>query len=428
VNSAESSRTVVFTKSPLLSNLIILYLLLAGAAIGGSAVWLLLGRKGSSQAEEVRSATAITQDAGGIKANPGPWGDLYYVPFTISAPENLLPVRSIESRGTHWFFKNWTHMDLESLVSGDDVSASLRAALLAPTSVDQTSSGLDVTPPDSVVMGLKEGARKRIYQTLARFPENRGEIHFISKNTLEDRFKTGEVSEDTMRIFQQLCCEHGDYLVFAGLATMLSHLPSYEAKVSFVRALTRQKTMLLQIHQKPDTDVVALANYWGKGSRATDVRTVLESLSKVQGGAWVNILMMIPPLPASQLYTYPNIQDNPLNGPAHVRDCHWTSFNFFRDTPELDITPDFVIRELKNNYAPASGDPRYGDVVLFSKPDGDIIHSSIYLADDIVYTKNGATSIYPWMLATISDLMKQYSFQVPEGQKLTVAYYRQKAL
>ena len=123
-----------------------------------------------------------------------------------------------------------------------------------------------------------------------------------------------------MRIFHQLCCDHGDYLVFAGLATMLAHLPSYEEKVNFVKALTRQRTMLLQIHQKPETDIAALANYWGKGSRSTDVRTVLESLSKVPGGAWVNVLMMIPPRPAWQLYSYPNLQDNPLNRPgAHPR-------------------------------------------------------------------------------------------------------------
>jgi len=227
-------------------------------------------------------------------------------------------------------------------------------------------------------------------------------------------------------MFRQLSCEHGDYLVFAGLATMLAHLPNYEEKVGFLKALTRQKTLLLRIHQTPETDVAALAKYWGKGGRATDVRTLCESLSKVPGGSWVNILTVIPPVPGSRLYTYPTELDNPLNGPLHVRDCHWTTFNFFHGSQEQDVSPQWVINELKNNYAPAAGDPRYGDVVLFGKPDGEIVHSCIYLADDIVFTKNGGTNISPWMLSTIQDLRMRYTFEVPEGQKLVVSYFRHK--
>src|SRR6186713_1828319 len=44
----------------------------------------------------------------GIKANPGPWGELYYVPFTISTPSETLPVREIEAHSTRWRFKKFT--------------------------------------------------------------------------------------------------------------------------------------------------------------------------------------------------------------------------------------------------------------------------------------------------------------------------------
>ncbi len=39
------------------------------------------------------------------------------------------------------------------------------------------------------------------------------------------------------------------------------------------------------------------------------------------------------------------------------------------------------------------------------------IHSAVYIADDICFTKNGGTAVRPWMLSTISDLLEQYSFQ-----------------
>ncbi len=126
------------------------------------------------------------------------------------------------------------------------------------------------------------------------------------------------------------------------------------------------------------------------------------------------------------MFVYP-LPDNPLNGPAPQRDCHWTSINFFQDTPdEQSGNPAFFMQKLKEDYIPAAGDPRYGDIALFTKPSGAVVHSAVYLAGDILYTKNGATFTYPWMLETLSDLLKQYSFQVEPDEKLVVNYFRNK--
>jgi hypothetical protein len=186
---------------------------------------------------------------------------------------------------------------------------------------------------------------------------------------------------------------------------------------------------MLKLHVKPDSDLEGLARYWGKGCWSTDIRTILESVAHATGGDWVNILMVLPPVPASELYFYPVVQDNPLNGPTVTRDCHWSSLNFFRDAPDPNFSrPDYVLEQLKTNYYPIFADPRYGDVLLLTKPDGSIIHSAVYIADEIVFTKNGATVLYPWMLSTVPDLLKQYTFQVSPGEKLNVAYYRNKSL
>jgi hypothetical protein len=87
-----------------------------------------------------------------------------------------------------------------------------------------------------------------------------------------------------------------------------------------------------------------------------------------------------------------------------------------------------LLTELKDNYAISPADPRYGDILLLSTPDGSIIHSSVFIADDICFTKNGSTDISPWILATVSDLLEQYSFMAPPGQSLTVQYFRNKRL
>jgi len=85
-----------------------------------------------------------------------------------------------------------------------------------------------------------------------------------------------------------------------------------------------------------------------------------------------------------------------------------------------------VKQKLDSEYFPVFSDPRYGDLVFLVKPNGDIIHWAVFLADDIVYTKNGGHFTAPWMLAKISDLVDIYSPYVSSDEKLIVAYYRNK--
>jgi hypothetical protein len=139
--------------------------------------------------------------------------------------------------------------------------------------------------------------------------------------------------------------------------------------------------------------------------------------------------MVLPPLPSAEIYDFPSPADNPLQGPPVDRDCHWTSFNFFRDVPDPNFSkPEYVLKELENNYAPIPGDPRYGDIAIFSKPNGDIVHSAVYIADDICFSKNGSSVIQPWTLSTLSDLFQEYSILIPPNQSLTVSYFRNKRM
>jgi hypothetical protein len=187
--------------------------------------------------------------------------------------------------------------------------------------------------------------------------------------------------------------------------------------------------MLLRLNITPQSDIDALAQYWGKGCWATDVRTIFQSLQAIPNGTWMSILMVLPPLPSAEIYDFPSPADNPLQGPPVDRDCHWTSFNFFRDVPDPNFSkPEYVLKELENNYAPIPGDPRYGDIAIFSKPNGDIVHSAVYIADDICFSKNGSSVIQPWTLSTLSDLFQEYSILIPPNQSLTVSYFRNKRM
>ncbi|MDB6003458.1 MAG: hypothetical protein JWR15_445 [Prosthecobacter sp.] len=362
----------------------------------------------------------------GIPLRPGPWGDVYYTPFTIAAPEELLPLRKLEESGTRWVFPHANYSDVARMLKSTEMPASLQAELMAPEVLVQTSDGMEMLPSARTLFALPPGPRKKLYQALLQHPENRGQITFIHKDTLADRFGRTRSGEHTLMLFKQLCCEHGDYLVFSGFSVVLAQLPTYEEKRDFMRGLTSQRTLTMRFRIKPDTDTAALANYWGKGLRGTDARTIFESIAATPHGGTLGVINVLPPLPSSQMFVYP-LPDNPLNGPAPQRDCHWTSINFFQDTPDQESgNPAYFMQKLKEDYIPAAGDPRYGDIALFTKPSGGVVHSAVYLADDVLYTKNGATFTYPWMLETLSDLLKQYSFQVEPDEKLVVNYFRNK--
>ena len=390
--------------------------LLVMAALAGAGVDRWMHRSGAMRA-------ALDED--GIRIKSGPWGDVYVTPFEISAPDEALPVRTLEAKGTHWIFPRKTEDEVRGLLASTGLKEADLSTLTTAPVLTEGAEGIDIEPPFSFLVSLPANVRRQLYQMVAEIPENRTKITFIHKDTVDERFGKSGLSSETLSLFHKLCCEHGDYLVFSGMGALLAQLPAYDEKLRFVKALTRQKTMLFRLHVGPDSDLTALTEYWAKGTYAMDVKTILQSVAAIKGGAWIDIGMLLPPQPAGELYLYPVVSDNPLEGQPIIRDCHWTSFNFFREKPDPNFSePGHILQLLRENYYPAAGDPHYGDLVLLTKPDGSAVHSAIYIADNIVFTKNGSTVAYPWMLSTVEDLLKQYTFQVPDGQKLNVNYFR----
>jgi len=57
---------------------------------------------------------------------------------------------------------------------------------------------------------------------------------------------------------------------------------------------------------------------------------------------------------------------------------------------------------------------------------GDIIHVAVYIAADIVYTKNSGNFYDPYILMTYSDMLDHFAWQLPENEKLKVEIRRNK--
>jgi len=365
-------------------------------------------------------------EPGTIRAKPGPWGVLAYTPIYISAPNEILPLRTMETQPIHWFFGGMSPADVHRTLSALGLSTEACDRLLPPAAITISPQGTQCIPIKAELQVLAPAIRGAIYQLLAHFPENGAEFKFIPTDKSIVLLNDRSVPSSTRDTIRQWSCGYGKYTLIYGFPCLLSAIPDPAEKTRLMKLVSRQDTYLLRLHITPETDINALKDYWGRAFWALDVSAFLQSLKEVSAGTWLDVIELLPPIPTALLYTYP-LPQNPLNGPVRRHDCHWTTFNFFRDpADERYADPNFVLEKLRNDFYPIYSDPRYGDVILFSKPDGITIHSAIFLADNFVYSKNGDTPLNPWIITTLPELLDYYSFMVAPDQQLTVSYFRNK--
>jgi hypothetical protein len=368
--------------------------------------------------------TAATSSEGATPCNPGPWGKLEFIPIKIETPEEFLSIQAFESTDPRWFFGGQTRDTALALLDRIGITSSQHTEL-ANAKWDTAANGIYVTPPADTVISLKPNVRETLYTTLGQFTENSSQqdVFFFPNDDMKTFFDKSGVSDETIAMVKQLSYPHGKLQFFADLPLVLRKLQTYDDKRRLAKAVSRRSTLLLKLSVDSTTSVDDLMKYWAKAGTEKDLRPMLESLSKVPGGARISMINLLPPGPASRLYSFAF----PSMEPLEHDNCHWTSFNFFKDPPDNSFTNSAIIKKtLDTDYYPVFTDPRYGDLVFLSKANGDIIHSSVYVADNIVYTKNGGHYLSPWMLMRIPDMMDAFSAMYPPDQQLKVTYYRNK--
>ena len=408
--------------------LVFIGLLILPYLIAGGFYWRKLEAKNASLAEhKIPTAPAPTATGDDFTmCHAGPWGQLDYLPMFIETPEEFLSVRAFEATDPRWFFGGMTRESaLEFLNQAGLKEGEKRQA--GDAKWETTTAGVYMTPSEGLITALSPEAREKIYAKLWQFPENSSQqdVFFFPPDKFDEIFAKSGVAPETVALVKKLCYPHGKLLFFADIPLVLRSLAQYDDKTRLAKTVSRRPTLLVRLHIDADTDIKNLLSYWAKAGQEKDLRPLLESLAQVPGGARVSLINLLPPIQSSRLYTFPF----PSLEPLEHDNCHWTSFNFFKDPPDNRfMDAKFIRQALDTEYSQVTGDFRYGDIVLLAKGSGEIIHSSVYIADNIVYTKNGGHFLSPWMLMTIPDMVDAFSAMLPPEESLKVMYYRNKAL
>lgn len=233
-------------------------------------------------------------------------------------------------------------------------------------------------------------------------------------------FARSRATPESIAVFRSLCYERGDYLLFSDWQALLSALPALAERNAVAQALMGRFVLFASVRVTPQSDVAALMRYWGAGEFGRDIRPLLEAAARLPEGLTLSLAQLLPPHIRAQLNTFP------LATPNEQLNCHWTTFNFFRPDPQPPAGVRHWREKLRTDYMPVSDAPRYGDVLLLVKPDNTWVHSCVYLAADLVYTKNGGSPFAPWQLSTIADVLDFYSWDLPEHATLKQTWYRKR--
>jgi len=366
------------------------------------------------------------------KASPRPkpaigkWGRLEYTPIVISPPLEFIRDTSPEfhSKPAAWSLPHTSRFELAEFFKQIKISPSLSRQLVSMAQADAKTGGMTIRPSRQFIFGVSPEDRAALYTALGAHKINGDQrtIFPFQGKSLDDWLAGTGVSAETIKLIEPLIYRRGYFMYFADLR-VIGYLHSRSDRLNLLRALPRVSTFLAHLKISADSDIDRLVKYWGRGGRENEVRPILEAMKRRGGRQSINITHLLPPLARRRLYTYPGRSDSDMK--SKPRDCHWTTMNFFCDEPDDRFCDaGLLARELKANYYRIGGNLQLGDLILVVTPRGKMVHSAVYIADDMCFHRCGADSSVPWSLTRRKHLESYY----PSLEKREVMYFRHNSM
>jgi hypothetical protein len=398
---------------------------LAASAVSPSVV---VAQEVSPGAGGASGVTPGTLQTTGVlyNADPGPWGAIQYYFFYLEAPQFLIDAFPLPNPRTRWAVPSANEAEFRALLNETFMSAEARAALLDPANIGVADGLYAVFPPAFVITSLDPSARAGLYQYLAQFemnPEIRDPIRIFSGSVDEWADGTG-MRPDLLKLMKEMCYTSNDLLNFADIPFLISQAKTQEEARSIQRHSSRVRTMVIRLDLKNLGPMEPMIEYWttGLGLRRKQIEPIIESGKMTPGVAGLDFVHLLPPLARKLLYTYPDLS---MAIEGKLPDCHWTALNFFNYNPETIYLEElFAASGLLTDFDTVDEPYKFGDLLVFVTPEMNALHSCVYLAADIVYTKNGRSLFAPWIALHLDDVRKLYSES--GGQPLRVQGFRKK--
>jgi hypothetical protein len=353
----------------------------------------------------------------------GPWGDLVTRDIELERPAEYLNAEVSQPQPETWTFTGLNCGQVKSLLAKDGLTSAQVAAVFASGAVQEDKTGTRIKPAPDFLLSLDSATRGKLYLALAGLGVNLylDYPYIFPADNINSIYASPLLNPDDIALLKRLVYANGTATQMSDYDLLLCEIPTAERRVALAKALSRQHAVFAGISIKPDTDIDKIATYWSNvpNVRFVDIRPLLESLKALPEGGNLSLLYLLPKFARDRLYTFPL----PPQPGDPLEDCHWTTFNFSNETPENRFNdPDFAVQYISRNYYQITAPSLYGDVLLLMNDKNEIKHSAMYLADDLVFTKNGNNYRQPWMIMRIPDLLATY----PATPPMHAVYIRNK--
>lgn len=313
---------------------------------------------------------------------------------------------------TRWSFPEEEAARLPSMFATLGLPEMLVTVLSQPSAQIREGGWIHLFPPSSDVERLDPLIRGRLYAHLGKFEVN--EFHhdpvLILSDTVEEWYRSSSLRPEVIAAIAKLSYRRGETWALSDLPLLLNMASNETEARNMFRAFTRTRTYLVKLVVSSDLNAESVRDYWsigGKSFRLKSLDPLINSIKETDQSVDLDISHVIPALPRKLIYNYPGTS---YQSKGILPDCHWTSLNFFNYEPhEYLLDARLATNRVLEDYAPAEPPYTYGDILFFLRTeDGDAFHSCLYLADNLVFTKNGRNQLSPWIISTIQDVSRVY--------------------
>lgn len=358
-----------------------------------------------------RASSAAIQSNAVSRPVSAPWGELEYSRFGLRQPDMYLPDGTNQLPSPAWYFEGTTPERVRELLNSLESPPLVRQLLFDTNRWSIEGDTVVVNPTLDMLLGLGRPARERIYSILGRSPMNMPQYYpfRFRADGFDEWFAQSQLAPEKLELVRSLTYTNRGGAVCLADMDVLQQKLGPDGFRSLCESLYTEHSLFLSLRVNPSTNVKALASYWGRGGREQEVLAILKSVASVPSGGSVNIAYLLPQFARLRLYTFAAATNDFV---AAGQDCFWTALNFFKREHEVQLAGNSSLEALAREHSEVRDAPGLGDVVLFvenRKP----VHACVYIADDVVFTKNGVNYHQPWVLMKMSDLLPRYATDRP---------------
>ncbi len=350
---------------------------------------------------------------------PGAWGNLEYYEIILEPPTDSL-WSSLLSEVSVWPFADSTK---------EEALEELKNAGFSPDMITEASEngiwsnqgrGMAFTPSDKFIENSNSKQRIALLELFTKADPNFPNRVLMNVEGADLSIISHGIAPETLKVLESVTFMKNGTLSFFDRPYLLRKMPTLETKQNLIRAISRTKGLVVRLSVDPTSNLDGLADYWSAGGNNRSILPLLHGIRATSRVSKIDIVHLLPPTAKKYLNTFTRDSDMM---PDDSPDCFWTCMNFFEKNPSNRVMDTLSLGHYINeDFKMAQPPLRFGDLcVIYERSNGAFVHSYVYIADDIVFTKNGMSSLRPYALTEASQMLSIYE---PDSDRYLEVYRR----